>query len=155
MESTITAKLSTNSSKPIADSPFLTINYWFGTPSELSLAKLVPFEIFSTVILIVVLVLLAYKLLNSKLTPPDHKFLKLVIWLTFFFGPVGWLLILARNIGIVFLSARIFWLIWLVLLVLVLIYLTRYYRRVLTRSKQTFASYQLKKRYFPKKKKRI
>jgi hypothetical protein len=154
MESTITSKLATNSSNIIARYTILTLEYWFGTPNELSLAKLVPFEIIATLLLITVFCLIAYKLLNSKLTPPEHKFLNRAIWLTLFFGPIGWALIICRNICIVFLSARFWWLIWLGLLVLVGYYLQRYYRKTLPQSKQTFAAYQLKKRYFPKKKKK-
>lgn len=154
MESSITSKLATNSSKLFEQYPFLGVNYWFGTPNEASFAGLVPLEIVSTLVFIAALVFLAYKLTNSKLTPPDHKFLTRTIWLTLFFGPVGWLLIIFRNIGVVLLSARFFWLIWFGLLFWVAYYLFRYQRRVLPKSKETYASYQLKKRYFPKKKRR-
>lgn len=161
MESTITAKqdisiskIATSSSNIFDKYQLISPRYWFGTPNELSLAKLVPFEIVSTLIFIGVLILIAYKLLNSKLTPPEHKFLKRVIWLTFFLGPVGWVLILARNIGIVFFSARFLWVVWFGFLLGIGYYLFRYYRFDLEKSKRTFASYQLKKRYFPIKKKK-
>ena len=154
MESTITSKLATNSSKLFEQYPFLGLNYWFTTPNEASFGSLVLLEIVSTLIFITAFIFLAYKLLNSKLTPPDHKFLTRAIWMTLFFGPVGWLLIIFRNIGIAFLSVRFFWLIWFGLLFWVAYYLFAYYKKVLPKSKETYASYQIKKRYFPKKKKK-
>ena len=112
MESTITAKLATTSSKVFDKYQFLSPKYWFGTPNELGFAALVPLEIIATLIFIVALTLVALKFSKANLTPPDHKFFKRAIWLTLFFGPVGWLLIIFRNIGVVFLSARFFWIIW-------------------------------------------
>ena len=154
MESTITAKLATNSSKLFEKYQFLSLNYWFGTPNELSFAALVPLEIISTLVFIAALVCVAMKLTKANLTPPDHKFYSRAIWLTLFFGPVGWLLIIFRNLGVVFLSARFFWIIWFGLLFWVIYYLVRYYRRALPQAKLNHASYQLKQRYFPKKKKK-
>ena len=153
MESTITAKLSTTSSKLLEKYQFLRLDYWFGTPEELNLAGQVPLEIISTLVFIFSLALLAYKLLSSNLTPPDHKFLTRAVWFTLFFGPVGWLLVLFRDLGVVLLSARFFWVIWFGLLLWVAFYLYKYYRQVLPRNKSNYASYQQKKRYFPKKKK--
>lgn len=154
MESTITAKLATTSSKVFDKYQFLSPKYWFATPDELSFAALVPLEIIATLIFIGALTLVALKLSKANLTPPDHKFFKRAIWLTLFFGPVGWLLIIFRNIGVVFLSARFFWIIWFGLLLWVVYYLVRYYQKILPQAKLNHASYQLKKRYFPKKKKR-
>ncbi len=154
MESTITAKLATNSSKVFETYQFLTLNYWFSTPEEASLAKLVPLEIIAIIVFIFPLGLLAYKLTKSELTPPEHKFLTKAIWLTIFLGPVGFLLIIFRNLGVVLLSVRFFWLIWFIVLALVLFYLYHFRRRALVEQKKTYAAYSLKKRYFPKKKKR-
>ena len=154
MESTITAKLATNSSNILEKYQFLSLNYWFGTPAELGFAALVPLEIISTLIFIVALIFVALKLTRKDLTPPDHKFFNRAIWLTLFFGPIGWLLVIFRNLGVVFLSARFLWVVWFGLLLWVGYYLFRYYSRNLPLAKQTYASYQLKKRYFPKKKKK-
>lgn len=154
MESTITSKLATNSSKVFEVYPFLTLNYWFSTPNELSLDKMVPLEMVVILVFIFPLGLLAYKLQKSGLTPPEHKFLTKAFWLTIFFGPVGFLLILFRNLGIVLLSARFFWIVWFGLLFWALFYLYRFHRKSLVEQKQTYAAYSLKKRYFPKKKKR-
>ncbi len=152
MESTITAKLATNSSNLFDKYQFLALNYWFSTPNELNLAGLVPLEIISTLVFIFSLTLVAYKLLSSRLTPPENKFFNRAIWLTLFFGPVGWLLVIFRDLGVVLLSARIFWIIWFGLLLWVAVYLLRYYRKALPEAKSSYASYQQKKRYFPKKK---
>ncbi|MDO8260043.1 MAG: hypothetical protein Q7T50_00920 [Candidatus Magasanikbacteria bacterium] len=154
MESTITAKLATSSSNILAKYQYLSLNYWFGTPDQLGFGSLVPLEIVSTLIFIIAFFLVAVKLTKKGLTPPDQKYYNRAIWLTLFFGPVGWLLIVFRNLGVVFLSARFWWLIWFGMLFWVIYYLVRYYQKVLPQAKINHASYQLKKRYFPKKKKR-
>lgn len=154
MESSITAKLATNSSKLIEKYQFLSLNYWFGSPEAANLASLLPLIIIVSLIFILALVLITIKLLRTNLPAPEAKFLTKAIWLILFFGPIGWFLIILRILGVVLLSARFFWLIWFGLLIWVAYYLLNYYRKVLPKAKATFASYQLKKRYFPKKKRR-
>jgi len=154
MESTITAKIATTSSNIITKYPFFGLNYWFGTPSDLGWAQQVPFEIITTLVFIFSLLGLAFKLLSDKITPPEHKFLTRVVWLTLFFGPFGYLLIVFRYLGVVWLSARFFWAIWFVLLLWSAVYLLRYQKRTLPQARASYDNYQLKKRYFPKKKKR-
>lgn len=155
MESTITPQLATNSAESIIKYQFLDFGYWFGTPEQGSLNHwpILVLAAFSTLILILVLLLVAVKFLKNNLTPPQQKFLTKASLVLISFGPVGWLFVLARIFGIVFFSARFWWVIYLAALVATVYWLYRQFKHL--PSEQTkYQNYQLKKRYFPKKKKR-
>lgn len=154
MESTITSKLATNSSKLFETYQFLTPNYWFGTPEALSLDRLLFPELLATAVFVAVLLFIAYRFTNKSLTPPENKFLSKVILYLVWFGPLGWLLVIFRNWGVVLLSARFLWVIWAITLLFLVIYLFRKFRSIVPNAKQTYLSYQVKKSYFPKKKKK-
>ena len=145
MESTITGKLSTSRSKLFETYQFLTPNYWFGTPEALSLDKLLFLEILATVVSVAVLLLIAYKFTNKSLTPPENKFLSKVIMYLVWFGPLGWLLVIFRNWGVVFLSIRFLWLIWALTLLFLGVYLFRKFKSSLPVAKQSYLAYQVKK----------
>lgn len=155
MESTITPQLATNSSETITNISFLTFGYWFFTPAVASLNHwtMALAAAVSTLLLILVLVIVGVKILNSRLTPPQQKFLTKVAWSLAAFGPLGWVLILSRLSGVVFFSARFWWILWVAALIATLVWLYRGYKKLPTQQAQ-YESYQLKKRYFPKKKKR-
>lgn len=152
MESSITAKLATNSSELFKGNQILSLDYWIGTPNPLPLDKLIIFEVLVTLVFAASLVFIAIKFRNRKLTPPENKFLSKLILYTIWFGPIGWFLVFFRNWGVVFLSARFLWILWAFALILVSYFLFRSYKSNLPMSKQAYLSYQLKKRYFPKKK---
>ncbi len=154
MESTITSKLATTSAELFKGNQILSINYWLGTPVALSLDKLIAFEILATIVCVSSLIFIAIKFGNKSLTPPEGKFLSKLIFYTVWFGPLAWFLVFFRNWGVVFLSARIWWVLWVITFVLISYNLFRDYRKKLPASKQTYLSYQVKKRYFPKKKKK-
>ncbi len=155
MESTITSQIATNSSKGIAASPFLQIDYWFGTPLPASLNHwLVALGAgVSTLLLITFATLVALKILRSGLTPPQQKFLTRTSLVFLTFGTTGWTFTLARIFGVVFFSARFWWVLWLVLLIASVYWLHKNYQKLPIQQVQ-YQTYQLKKRYFPKKKKR-
>lgn len=161
MESTISSKLepslsnvSTNTSNIVNQIPFLNLNYWFQTPEPAGFGKLSPVAILSTLLIIFVLLIVTIKLFKTKLEPPQQKFLSKVIAWLFAFGPLGWFLVLARNQGIVFVSDRFWWVVWALLLLLVIVYLYRYYRQKLPQLQAQYKAYQVKKKYFPVKKKK-
>lgn len=154
MESTITSKLATNASNLINTPQYLSANYWFGTPDSFNIAKLSFLAIVSTLIIIAVLVLVAVKALKSNLNPPQQKFLSKIITLVFIFGPLGWFLVLFRDQGIVFVSARFWWVLWTLGLLFVFAYLLRYYRQVLPTEITKYQTYKVKRKYFPLKKKK-
>jgi hypothetical protein len=153
MESTITAQLATNSSETIEDSHFL--DFWFGTPDQGSLNDwtLLSLAVLSTLLVTSLGVIFAVKLLNSKLTPPQQKFLTKVVFAVAPFGFIGWVLILSRLVGVVFISARFWWIFWFLTLFGVGFWVARQRKKLQTLQVQ-FRSYQLKKRYFPAKNKR-
>ncbi len=153
MESTITAQLATSSSNLIETNQYLTINYWILTPRAGSLNHwgLALLAAVSTLILIGGLSLLAYNLLNSGFSSTKRRFFNKVVWWITPFGVLGWLLVLSRLYGIVFFSARFWWVVWLVCLLASLIYLWREYKKIPSKE-LAVQTYQLKKRYFPKKK---
>lgn len=155
MESTITPQLATNSAEDIAGDQILGFSYWFATPEVASLNHwtLAVLAVLSTLILIASLGLVALKLLNKKLNPPQQKYLTKVAWSLVPFGLIGWLLVLARLLGVVFFSARFWWPVWLAGLVAVGFWLYLEYKKLPLKQVQ-YQTYQLKRRYFPKKKKR-
>lgn len=152
MESTISTIIATTTSKTIETNPFFSLNYWVGSPSGFPLKILIILGLISTLPIVFVLLVTVFKFLSPKLTAPESKFFNKIIFWTIGFGPLGWLLILFRKFQIPFLSARILWVLWLISFLGVLLYLFIYYRNKLPVQKQKFFSYQLKKRYFPKKK---
>ena|SRR3989344_7479850 len=154
MESSVSAKLATNSSELFRGNQILSLNYWVGTPNPLSLDKLIILEVLVTLVFIASLTFIAIRFGNRRLTPPENKFLSKLILYTIWFGPLGWLLVLFRNWGVVFLSSRALWVLWAISLISVSYFLFRNYNLSLPAAKKTYLSYQLKKRYFPKRKKR-
>ncbi len=150
MESSISARIATDVSKINTGGQILSTSYWFTTPNSLSLEKLIFPELVSSLVLAAVLLLLAYRYVNKSLNPPENKFLNRVILSTIWFGPAGWLLVIFRNWGVVFLSARFWWVLWSLVLLGVCFQLWRFYKISLPELKQRFASYHLKKRYFPR-----
>ncbi|HSX58536.1 MAG TPA: hypothetical protein VLE47_04705 [Candidatus Saccharimonadales bacterium] len=153
MDNTISSKIVTSSAKDIVTPQIVSVSYWIATPSVGSLNHwgLALLAALSTLVLIFVLVLLGIKLLNSSLSSTKQKFLTKAIWSLIAFGPIGWLLILSRLYGIVFFSARFWWVIWFACLIAVCVYLYRNYRKIPAKE-HSIQTYQLKKRYFPKKK---
>lgn len=155
MENSIIGKIATNTSNIVNTPPFLTANYWFGTPDSFDFNKVFPLAILSSLLIIFPIVIFAVKMLNSKLDPPEQKFLtKIIVW-TGAFGPIGWLLILFRNQGVVFLSARFWWVLWFISLFLVLVSLYRYRRQKLPLLVAQYQTYKVKKKYFPRVKKKV
>lgn len=160
MESTITPKLATSISEAATNSSsffdrygFLQPGYWFGTPSIANLDQLLVFVIASGLILIFVLLLVAYKLLRKSLTPPENKLINKIIWYLIWFGPLGLALVLFRYVGIVFLSARFWWVIWLLAIFVVAWLLFKEYKK-LDKLNEQYQTYLVKKRYFVNKKKK-
>jgi hypothetical protein len=154
MESTITAKIATNSSELLERYQFLSPGFWFNTPESLSLDKLVMFEVLATLVFATNLILIAIRFGRRNILPPDEKFLNKVILYTVWFGPMAWLLVIFRNWGVVFLSARFIWILWALSLGGVGLLLLKEFKSKLPASKQNYFSYQLKKSYFPKKRKK-
>lgn len=155
MESTISSQLATNSSITNTQYQILGLTFWFSTPNSGSINSwpLGVLSALSSLLLILVLILIGFKLLSSKLTPPQQKFLTKAIWVLLPVGLVGWLLVLSRVVGVVFLSARFWWLLWLAGLIAGSVWLVRQSRQIPTQQLQ-YQTYQLKKRYFPKKRKK-
>ena len=155
MESTIAAQLATNSAKGNEIEQILGLKYWFGTPPQASLNHwpISVLAILSTLILIVVLIIVAIKLLKKGLNPPQQKYLTKLALVLAPFGPLGWLLVLARMFEVVFFSARFWWVAWFITLFIAGLWLAREYKKLPTQQIQ-YQTYQLKKRYFPKKRKR-
>ena len=154
MESTISSQLATNSAKGNEIEQILGLKYWFGTPNQASLNHwpIAMLAILSTLILIVVLSIVAVKLLKKELNPPQQKYLTKLALILASFGPMGWLFVLARMFGIVFFSARFWWLSWSAILAFTVFWLLREYKKLPAKQIQ-YQNYQLKKRYFPKKRK--
>ncbi len=155
MESTITPQIATSSSKDIATSPFLQLNYWFGTPIAASLNHWVVAlgAGISTLILIAFASVIAMKILRSGLTPPQQKFFTRLSLALLTLGTTGWTFVLARIFGVVFFSARFWWILWFSLLTVSAFWFYKNYKKLPILQAQ-YQTYQLKRRYFPKKKKR-
>lgn len=155
MESTITPQLATSSSDGIVRYPFLDFSYWFATPNPGSLNHwpILTLVVLSSLILGLALVLIGLKLLSSKLQPPQQKFLTKIAWFLLPLGLLGWFFVGVRLLGVVFLSARFWWILWFLGILLSSFWLYREARKIPARKAQ-YQTYQLKKRYFPKKKKR-
>ena len=155
MESTIISQLATSSAKGNTIEHLTKLDYWVGTPLQASLNHwpvLIP-AILSTLILIFVLTVVAVKLLKKGLTPPQQKYLSKLALAVAWFGPLGWVLVLARIFAVVFFSARFWWVIWFVALSAIAVWLVRDYKKLPAKQIQ-YQTDQLKKRYFPKKRKR-
>ncbi len=155
MESTISSQLATNSAKGNEVEQILGLKFWFGTPLQVSLNhwSIAILATLSTLVLVVVLTIVAVKLLKKGMNPLQQKYLTKLALVLAFFGPVGWLFVLARMFGIVFFSARFWWVVWFVALIAAAVWLVRDYKKLPAKQIQ-YQTYQLKKRYFPKKRKR-
>lgn len=154
MESTITSKIATNSSKGILSSPFFQIDYWFATPLSASLNHLLVAggALLSTVLLILFATVIALKMLRD-FTPPQQRFCTKIALVFLTLGATGWTFTLARIFGVVFFSARFWWVVWFGFLLISSYWLYKNYQK-LPLQQVHYQAYQLKKRYFPKKKKR-
>ena len=153
MESTISSKIATTGSISNKGIQFLNLSYWFSSPEAASLASLYFLEILSTVVFIIPLIILGFRLARN-LTPPVQKFLNKIVLYSIWFGPVGWLLISFRVLGVVFLSARFWWVLWFLALAFAGFILYRNYKNEFAFSVKRYQAYQLKKKYLPKRKKR-
>lgn len=145
-------KIATTTSKGLFNSRFLGLDYWFSTPDPANFGQLTLLEGVSTIALLVVLGLFAFKLF-SKINPPQNKFLNKAMVYLLAFGPLGWLLVFFRYLGIVSLSVRFLWLVWLASLLLVIGFLVRYCFKVLPSEEAKYQAYLLKKKYLPKRRK--
>src|SRR3990167_7732040 len=127
MESTITSQIATNSSEAIEGYQLLGLGYWFATPDPASLNHwpLAIFALLSTAVLIVVFLIIAVKLINSQLNPPQQKFLTKTALFLAVFGPLGWVFVTSRLLGIVFISARFWWFLWFLGLMVTIFWLYR------------------------------
>jgi len=153
MESTIIAKIATNSSKASKINQLLSLDFWFGRV-DLTNSELILFFALGTVVVIFCLVLIIFfNLISKKTTPPEKKFVSKIIFSTVWFGPLAWLILGFQYLNMPMLSSRFMWVVWTFGLISVGVLL--YKAKIkLVASKQSYLSYQLKKKYFPKRKKK-
>lgn len=142
-----------NISNSIRSSEFIQAKFWIGSGRS-DLSEILWFVILSATFILVGILGLLYLKFFLKKSPPKRKLLTPFFWGSVAVGIFGIVFAFFRKEGIGFFSAFGFWALVILAGVFMVFYFGFRYFKILPKEQKSYESFQLKKKYLPKRKKK-